>query len=64
VSVRLAEVGEGDLVQWQETVETQIEFVIDTSGKPASGFTIRFTVRTISYVGLFALKHDTLYVLP
>ena len=64
VSARLTEGGEGDLVQWQETVDTKIEFVMDTKELTTAGVTIRFTVRAISHVGLFTIAHGELFVLP
>ena len=64
VSARLTEGGEGDLVQWQETVDTKIEIVMDTKELTTAGVTIRFTVRAISRVGLFAIAHGDLFVLP
>ncbi|XP_053398434.1 uncharacterized protein LOC128556766 [Mercenaria mercenaria] len=64
VSARLAEGGEGDLVQWQETVDTRIEIVLDTSEMPEAGVTVRFSVRAISHSGLFKSAHNDLFVLP
>ncbi|XP_053400998.1 uncharacterized protein LOC128557563 isoform X2 [Mercenaria mercenaria] len=64
VSARLAEGGEGDLVQWQETVESRIEIVLDTSELPDAGVTVHLSVRAISYSGLFTVAHNNLLVLP
>ena len=64
VSARMTEGGEGDLVQWQETVDTKIEFVMDTKELATAGVTIRFTVRAISHVGLFTIVHGDLLVIP
>jgi hypothetical protein len=60
----LTEGGEGDLVQWQETVDTRIEIVLDTKEMPTAGVTVRFSVRAISPVGLFNTAHGDLFVLP
>jgi hypothetical protein len=64
VSARLAEGGEGNLVQWQETVDTRIEIVLDTNEMPTAGVIVRFSVRAISHVGLFTTAHGELFVLP
>jgi hypothetical protein len=60
----LEEVGEGDLVQWQETVDTRIEIVLDTKEMSPAGVTVRFSVTAISHVGLFTIAHGNLFVLP
>ena len=62
VSARLAEGGEGDLVQWQETVDTRIEIVLDTTEMPDAGVTVIFSVRAISYSGLFVKAQKNLFV--
>ncbi|XP_060577218.1 uncharacterized protein LOC132734491 [Ruditapes philippinarum] len=64
VSARLSEGGEGDLVQWQETVDTKIEIVLDTKEMASAGVTVRFSVTAISHVGLFTIAHGDLFVLP
>ncbi|XP_053401063.1 uncharacterized protein LOC128557580 [Mercenaria mercenaria] len=64
VSARLAEGGEGDLVQWQETINTRMEIVLDTSEMPEAGVIVRFSVRAISHSGLFKITHNNLFVLP
>lgn len=64
VTARLAEGGEGDLVQWQETVDSRIEIVLDTNEMPAGGVTVRFSVRAIGYSGLFKITHSDLFVTP
>jgi hypothetical protein len=64
VSARLSEGGDGDLVQWQETVDTKIEIVLDTKEMASAGVTVRFSVTAISHVGLFTIAHGDLFVLP
>jgi hypothetical protein len=64
VSARLEEGGEGDLVQWQETVDTRIAIVLDTKEMTTAGVTVRFSVTAISHVGLFTIAHGNLFVLP
>ncbi|XP_053398947.1 uncharacterized protein LOC128556937 [Mercenaria mercenaria] len=64
VSARIVEGGEGDLVQWQETVDSRIEIVLDTSEMPRAGVTVRFSVRAISYSGWFKIAQNSLFVLP
>ena len=53
VTVTIIEIAKGDEVQWQETVETVLVVGIDGEDIPSTGFTVKATVRAISYCGLF-----------
>ncbi|WAR05722.1 hypothetical protein MAR_021091 [Mya arenaria] len=49
--------GEGDLIQWQETTNTEIEVTLKKDDISSSGSTLKFSIRAINHAGYF----DTLY---
>ncbi|WAR06111.1 hypothetical protein MAR_021480 [Mya arenaria] len=49
--------GEGDLIQWQETTNTEIEVMLKKDDISSSGSTLKFSIRAINHAGYF----DTLY---
>ncbi|XP_053401094.1 uncharacterized protein LOC123523194 isoform X2 [Mercenaria mercenaria] len=62
VTISLAEVGQGDMVQWQETSQTYIEIPLKQEDLSNNGVLVEVTVRAVSYSGLFVFKHAELYV--
>ncbi|XP_053392743.1 uncharacterized protein LOC128555177 [Mercenaria mercenaria] len=63
VTVRLAEGGEGDLIQWQETANTKVEIILEAD-ELSGGVTIRFSIRAINFSGLFTTVSSDLFVAP
>lgn len=52
----------GDIVQWQETTNTFIEVQLDIDKWTTKEATVRFSIRAISYCGLFQTAHTDLFV--
>jgi hypothetical protein len=62
VTVNFAENGQGDIIQWQETIETFTDIHIEPDDVLNKVFSVDITVRAVSYSGLYAMRHDSLLV--
>lgn len=61
VSVSLED-GEGNLIQWQETTDEEIDLAIDTDIIPETGSNLKFSVRAINHSGYFENVDGDLFV--
>ena len=61
VSVRLED-GDGDIVQWQETTDRDIDIELKTEKIPETGATLEFSVRAINHAGYFETVSAHLFV--
>ena len=57
VTVQMPGQTEGDLLQWQETTNSFIDIEIDPDKMTDSFGTVLFSVRAISYCGLYTTQH-------
>jgi len=57
VTVQMPGQTEGDLLQWQETTNTFIEIEIDLDQMTSTVGTVLFSIRAISYCGLYSTEH-------